>query len=124
MSTALATTTTPPAKKPLELEVGDLVFYTGKVTEYTQFKHRIIYRCIEKKYSGEGENSYLSYKYVAAFDFENPLGVGLASIGGFSNISDFKKLSLLDVCTLRLHFDNFIREWAKDMGKADPDDVR
>jgi hypothetical protein len=70
------------------------------------------------------DTTYISqYQFQVAFDFSNPVGVPIDSFG-FSTTRELKRLSLLDVCTLRLHFDNFIREWARLNGEANPDDVR
>ena len=128
MSSALA-----PAPKPQlmrvqkaepDLEVGDLCLWTGTQSEHSTYKNRIIYRCVEKR---QNENSdggtYVSYRFVVAFDISNPLGQQLDPIG-FGGVREMKRLTLLDVCTIRLHYDNFIKEWAREMGAANPDDVR
>lgn len=96
--------------------------YTGKPTEYTSFHKRCIYQVIAKK--DEHDSDYMSkYHFRLAFDFENPMGSPLDTVS-FSTTREMKKVTLLDLATLRLHFDNFIREWTKQMGEADIDAVR
>lgn len=108
----------------LELEVGDLCMWTGKQNEHSTYKNRVIYRCVEKRLNENSDGTtYISQRFIVAFDLENPMGQQLDPIG-FGSARDMKRLSLLDVCTMRLHFDNFIREWAKVNGMGNPDDVR
>lgn len=109
-------------EKPQELQVGDLVLWTGKPSEYSSFSRRIVYQVVERK-EPEKDSHYVTYRFRAAFDFENPMGT-LCDVTGFSTSREMKRLSLLDLATLRLHFDNFIREWAKQVGEANIDDVR
>lgn len=113
------TSSSPP---PPELFVGDLVMYTGKVTEHSSFRRGSIYQVIKKKEPTDPEYA-ATYHFRLVFDMENPMGSPLDTVG-FSTTREMKKLSLLDLATIRLHFDNFIREWAKAVGEADVDEVR
>lgn len=111
-----------PAK--LELDVGDLCMWSGRQSEHTTYRNRVIYRCVEKRLQDHGDGTtYFSHRFVVAFDLENPMGQPMDTIG-FGSAREMKRLSLLDICTLRLHLDNFVREWAKSQGMGNPDDVR
>lgn len=106
------------------LDIGDLCIWTGNQSEHSTYKNRLIYRCVEKRDNESTDGStYTSYRFVIAFDLSNPIGVHMDPVG-FGSIREMKKLTLLDVATIRLHYDNFIREWAKQQGMPDPDDVR
>ena len=86
-------------------------------------KQRIIYQVAEKKSAPDGYGTPWQYRFRIAFDLEHPMGVNLDMVG-FMTLREMRRLTLLDLATLRLHFDNFIREWARMMGEPDPDDVR
>lgn len=105
-----------------ELAVGDLCMWMGKPSEYSGLSRRVIYQCVEKKRRDEPSKE-LVYRYRVAFDFENPMGSSL-DLTNLTSSRDMKRMSLLDVATLRLHFDCFIKEWAQAQGAGDPDDVR
>lgn len=115
----------------LELEVDDLCIWTGKQSEHSVYRNRIIYRVVEKRWvepklmpSGNQVSGYHSVRFAVAYDLENPMGQSFDSVG-FANIREMKKLSLVDLGIIRLTFDNFVREWAKRQGMAEPaDDVR
>lgn len=106
-----------------ELYVGDLVMWDGKPHEHCYFRHGMIYRVVNKiPPDGTMTYSIARYKFVPVFDFTNPVGQSLDSFE-YSTTRNLKRLSLLDLGTLRLHFDNFIREWAKQEG-MDVDDTQ
>ncbi len=108
--------------EPLDLYVKDLVLWTGKPTEYASMSRRVVYQVVERKDPADS-TMYVQYRFRAVFDFENPVGT-LVDPTGWMTAREMKKLSLLDLATLRLHFDNFIREWAKSVGEGNIDDVR
>lgn len=108
------------------MEVGDLVMWMGKPTEYSQFHRRVVYQVIEKEPAKESTYSSNNYRLRVAFDFENPMGTDMNSVSHLGT-RDFKRLALLDVGVLRLLFDNFIREWSASQNdvvpSVGPDDV-
>lgn len=108
---------------PDNLCVGDLVMWTGKSTEYATFHRRIIYVVAEIMHP-EDPSRTRSFKLRPAFDIESPIGTVIETTGYPVLSSYLKKLSLLDVASIRLHYDNFIKEWAKSQGLASPDEVR
>lgn len=108
---------------PLELNLGDVVMYVGDV-KYAILQRRVIYRVVDKEQQPENATYPYMYKFCAAFDIENPLGQTVESSCQMSSLKDFRKLGLLDLATLRLHFDAFIKEWAHQMGQPNPDEVR
>ena len=112
----------PMAPEIVDLHVGDLAVWTGKPNEYAPLSRRVIYQVIERKEPPEG-SYYVQYRFRAVFDIENPIGTVVESTS-FMTSREMKKLSLLDLGSLRLHFDNFIREWAKQVCGANIDDVR
>lgn len=109
--------------QPTELNVGDIVLYVGDM-KYAILQRRVVYRVTEKEQQPENASYPFSYRFTAAFDLENPLGQVIEPSCQMSSLKDFRKLGLLDLATLRLHFDAFIREWAKQMGQPNPDEVR
>lgn len=112
------------ARKPPvedELQVGDLVMYVGKVTEHMPLHRRCIYKVVRKRHPEDAQH-VATYHFRPVFDFENPLGQSLDMIG-WSTLRDLRKLSLVDLGTLRLHFDNFIREWARQVGHDNADEA-
>lgn len=120
---------TPPAAKqtrwgePFELDVGDLCIWTGKPTEHAMMFRRVIYQVVEKTPATGASYSKNNYSFIVAFDFENPLGKSMVPVNHMGT-REMKKLSLLDLATLRLHYDSFITDWARRMGERDPNDVR
>lgn len=100
----------------LELEVGDLVMWDGKPHEHSLFRHGIIYRVMNKR---EPENTtymqHQQYQFRAVFDFNRPVGQPIEAFG-YSTVRDLKRLSLVDLGVLRMTFDSFIKEWAKQEG--------
>lgn len=108
-----------------ELNIGDLCVFTGKQSEYSLLHRRVIYRVVEKETRPDNEllSTRFTYRFQVAFDLENPTGTVLTTTGKMG-VHDMKRLSLLDVATIRLHYDHFIKEWARTMGEANPDDVR
>lgn len=103
-------------KPDIKLEVGDLVMWDGKPSEHCTFRHGMIYRVVGKQPPDEKSTYDITrYRFITVFDFARPVGQPVDSFE-FSTTRDLKRLSLLDLGTLRLHFDNFIREWAKQEG--------
>lgn len=101
----------------LELQVGDLVMWTGKETEHSSLKRRLIYQVVSKKLEGTPPHENWRHQLRVAFDFEQPSGTNLQTISWSS--WELKKLSLLDLGTLRIHFDTFIKWWAETQGFED-----
>lgn len=102
------------------LQVNDLVVWTGSSHQYAQLEHGVIYRVLERqdRASKDGESAHVSYKLGVAFEFNSP--IGLSALTRTVNMTnDLKKLSLLDLGIIRMAFDNFIKQWAKDMGHED-----
>lgn len=114
VSTANTLILPPPLPEESELNVGDLVMFTGRVSEHNIIHRRIIYKVVAKD-SISSPWAKFNYKYRVAFDFENPLGTELDSTGSMSD-RDLKKISLLDLGVIRLMFDNFIKEWSHKQG--------
>ena len=109
----------PRTSKAFELAIGDLVFWTGKSTDFTMMKPRVIYQVIERK-EPEQHASYAQYRFRPVFDIANPVGITVESVGFMTATREMKKLNLLDLGILRLTFDNFIRDWTRSQG-ADVD---
>lgn len=99
----------------IALEIGDLVLWDGKPHEHSSFKHGVIYKVVGKQEAGESNLNLARYHFRVVYEFNRPVGQEVASFE-FSTTRDLKKLSLLDLGTLRLYLDNFIREWAKEEG--------
>ena len=122
MSASKALANTPPFTnvpitgfKRIELQVGDLVVWTGKERQYAMLQHGIIYRVIEKKEAENGDPAAATYRLGAAFEFCSPIGSSV-DVTGLHGSRELKKLGLLDLGIIRLAFDNFIREWAGEQG--------
>ena len=103
--------------------MGDLVMWTGRPNEYSTLRRGVIYKCIEAKETPESHWSRRQYRFGIAFDIEDPVGTPMGQTG-FMGSHEMKRLSLLDVATIRLHLDAFIRSWARSMESVDIDDVR
>jgi len=109
--------------EPYELSLGDLCIWVGKQTEYSPLSRRVIYQVIDKEDAATSSWSKHVYKLAPAFDLENPIGTSVEPVS-HNGTRDMKRLSLLDIATIRLHYDNFIKQWARHAGQCDPDDVR
>jgi hypothetical protein len=96
-----------------ELSVGDLILWTGKQTEYSSMRNRVIYQVTARETTAG--SSYSHYRFRPVFDFENPMGTDL-TVNGTMTIREMKRLTLLDLGVLRLMFDHFVREWARSQG--------
>lgn len=100
----------------IELEIGDLVMWDGKPHEHCSFRHGVIYKVVAKRGADETSNLGVArYHFRAVYEFNRPIGQDVGSFE-FSTTRDLKKLTLLDLGTMRLYLDNFIREWAKQEG--------
>lgn len=97
------------------LEVGDLVLWVGKPSEYATFHRRLVYQIVEIVHL-ENSAATCSYRLRPAFDIENPIGCTVETTGYPVMSAYLKKLTLLDVGIIRLKFDSFIKEWAKNLG--------
>ncbi len=108
------------------LIVGDLVIGAAGSDYIAALKKRVIYQVVEVIPPADDETDeikkYHKYKLRTAFDIESPVGTAIECFTVSSH--SLRKLTLLDVATIRLHFDQFIREWAKSQGAIDIDDVR
>ena len=107
----------------VELQIGDLCIWNGKQTEYSTLQRRVIYQVVGKQAAPDDAWNKFVYQYRIAFDIENPLGSTSGYIT-YNGSREMKKLDLLDVATIRLHYDHFIKEWAIAQGQPSPDDVR
>jgi hypothetical protein len=104
---------------PIELVPGDLTFFVGKQTEHSALQRRVIYQVT----SIEAHDGTLTRNLTLqpVFDFENPIGTELKTVTWCSE-SLLKKLNLLDIATLRLYLDNFLRAYAKRVGEPEQSD--
>lgn len=104
--------------KPLEkLNVGDIVMWTGKVTEYSPFQRRLIYQVVQVIPAAATDiHQEPKYRLRPAYDIENPVGAVVEAASFTISSNHLKNLSLLDMGIIRLTFDNFIKEWAKSKG--------
>ena len=69
------------------------------------------------KKTREGEDTKFPstrYHLRVAFDFERPMGQAIGTVTWSDH--ELRKLTLLDVGVIRLSFDNFIREYAREQG--------
>ncbi len=107
----------------VELQVGDLCIWNGKQTEYSVLNRRVIYQVVGKQASSEESWNRFVYQYRIAFDIENPVG-STSGLITYNGSREMKKLGLLDVATIRLHYDAFIKDWAIAQGQPSPDEVR
>lgn len=89
---------------------------------FTSMSKRVIYQVIEKNVTDNGSLSTFNFQFRTAFDFENPTGTDLNTVSR-NGTRDMRRLDLVDLGTLRLHFDRFIEAWAKKFSEDD-DDVR
>ncbi len=86
--------------------------HVGKPERYDVMRSGIIYKCIEAKCSGT-DWRYMQYRFLPVFSMENPIGIPLEATS-WQPSRDLKRISLLDLGMMRLAFDSFIKEWAKD----------
>lgn len=105
---------------------GDLVVWVGKQTEHSTLKNRIIYEVMKKEVEtkdGLGGIPWTTTRLTLrpAYDFERPTGVSVGTVT-WSTVSELRKLSLVDLGVIRLTFDNFIREFARQQGMEDVTD--
>lgn len=104
-----------------ELQVGDLAVYVGD-SQYSSLKSRIIYQVVDKETGSDVSYATWRYRYRIAFDFENPTGTSTDTTPAMG-VRGMKRVSLLDLATLRLHYDTFIQEYARYKGMEHHDDV-
>jgi hypothetical protein len=99
-----------------ELSVGDLCLFTGD-EKFSSLKSRLVYQVVSKEdatmVSGYPQHRY---RYRVAFDLENPSGTSTDTSITFSSTRGMKKITLLDLGTLRLHLDEFVRWYARYKG--------
>lgn len=97
---------------------GDLCIWTGKQTDTSSLKNRIIYHVVRKENkSSDLMGEYHIYYLRIAYDPEHPVGTHVKTISWSG--SELKKLSLVDLGVMRLALDNFIREFARLHGMED-----
>ena len=89
--------------------------WTGTQREHSVFSRRIIYKVLRKKPIPGGILSSVEYELIPAFDIENPLGTVIGSTHTTWD-RDLKKLSLIDLGIMRMYFDFFVKEWARQQG--------
>lgn len=95
----------------VELHVGELIMYVGN-PEHSTLKPRVIYQVVKKeandsKFSG----TPFFYRLRPAFDIQNPTGTELETTSNLS-VRGMRRLSLVDVGTLRMLLDEFIKQWS------------
>ena len=106
---------------------GDLVVWTGKQTEHTTLKNHIIYQVMSKKIEtsppitpGNPSTEHTRLMLRPAFDFQRPLGTAINTLSWSDH--ELRKVTLVDLGVIRLAFDNFIREFARQQGMEDVTD--
>lgn len=104
-----------------QMQVGDLCMFIGD-EKHSQLHNRIVYQVVEKKEALASSFSHHEYRYRVAFDIQNPVGVHVDTVSAYGT-RGMRKLGLVDVGTVRLHLDNFLREWARSMGVDGSDDA-
>jgi hypothetical protein len=100
-----------------ELAVGDLCVFVGD-EKYSSLHRRTVYQVVSKVADQTASYSNNTYGYRVAFDFENPTGSSTDVIQGLGT-RGMRKISLLDLATLRLHLDAFIKDFARYRGMED-----
>lgn len=105
---------------------GDLVIWTGKQTETSTLKNRVIYQVMKKTIETTegllGGKSFTSTRLHlrVVYDIGQPMGVHINTSSWSEH--ELKKLSLVDLGIIRMTFDNFIREYARLQGMEDVTD--
>lgn len=102
--------------EPYELAMGDMVMFTGN-PEHSSLHHRVVYRVAGKEPASSTSLSNHMYRFQVVFDFENPMGRDL-HVATKLGTRGIKRLSLLDLATLRMRLDEFIKEWAASLGES------
>jgi len=100
----------------IELSLGELIVWTGKPTEYSQFFRRVIYEVVGKECVKDASWATHVYKLRPAYDIENPTGTDMTTFT-YMGTRELKRLTLVDVGIMRLAFDNFIKQWSNDADK-------
>lgn len=103
-----------------ELFHNDLVMYVGN-PDHSVLKPRIVYRVIDKELSEPTATSKatLFYRLQIAFDVEHPMGSTLEPTPKVS-VRGLKRMSLLDLGTVRMLFDEFIKAWSRSVNEVPP----
>jgi len=97
-----------------ELQVGDLCIFTGD-EKFSLLRHHLIYQVSQKEVNVGSTYSIHRYSYRVAFDVTNPTGSSVDETTALGT-RGLRKITLLDLCTVRLHFDDFIRQYAQQCG--------
>jgi len=103
-----------------ELQLGDLCVYTVD-DKLSQLKNHVIYQVVKK--DALESTSYANHRYAfrAAFDVTSPVGDSIDSFVVLGT-RGLRRLTLLDLCTIRLHLDDFIRQYARECGAESDSD--
>jgi hypothetical protein len=105
-----------------QLQLGDLCMFVGMTDVYKQMHRHVVYQVVAKERADSTSLSHNRYTLRIAFDLENPSGSHTPEPTTIYGTKSLKKISLLDLATMRLHFDDFIRWWAKTQGREDTGD--
>jgi hypothetical protein len=96
-----------------------MALFVGDEKSHT-LKNRVIYQVVGKEEAPHSTYSHHTYRYRVAFDLANPLGTSLDDTHTGLGTRGMKKLSLVDVGTLRLRLDSFLKEWARWLSDEEP----
>lgn len=96
--------------------------FVGSTDIFKSMHRHVIYQVVDKGIAEGSSTSNHKYTLRIAFDMENPTGSHTPEPSSIYGTRSLKKLSLLDLATTRLHFDDFIRWWAKTQGMEDTGD--
>jgi hypothetical protein len=96
------------------LNQGDLCIWSGKQTETSFLKNRVIYQVMSRDDETDKYGNHIRLTLRVAFDLASPVGTVIA-VHSWST-HELRKISLIDVGIIRLSLDNFIREYARQRG--------
>lgn len=109
-----------------ELQVGDMCFFIGPADVYKKLRHRLIYRVINKEPTSAIGWSKHQYTLRPAFDLADRWSHPMAIPADVTKLgtNHMVKLDIVDLCRLRLNFDNFILERVRELtSDGDSDDA-
>ena len=98
-----------------QLEVNDLCLFVGPTSIYTQLRHRLVYRVVGKEPDPHSSYSRNRYTLCPAFDLADRWDKSAPSDVSKLGTNHLVRLDLEGLCRLRLDFDNFIAERAREL---------
>jgi hypothetical protein len=98
-----------------ELQLGDMCVFVGDEKHQAELRNRVVYQVVHKELAPASSYSHHRYHYRVAFDLQNPSGTAADTVTALGT-RGMKKLSLTDLCIIRLVFDNVIKEHACEQG--------